>query len=385
MSVNTLYECAYIAFDPYPSFKGSATHISEVYTTLKTQFSNCLLMTLEGTSEIETNHWHPQILEGNYLRRGMEFSRQVKGLLDLQKSLELVQYRDIWGGMAVSANKRIHQIFEVNGFPSIELKERYAILPKSTISKLVDLENNCLRSASKIICPSEVIANHIVKRGITARKIHMISNGTHLPDKVEEVSNLPEKFIVYFGALQPWQGINVAIKAMSYLDDLEDISLVICSSHKEKLSKNLKKFIFNLGLENKIVWLHQLLKPQLQFAIQKSLISVAPLSECERNLVQGCSPLKIFESMACQTAIIASDIPVTREILAHQEDAILIKPDRPAELARGIRMLLDNPNKRKALADMAYKKASHLYSWEVSNKKLAEVYQQLLILEASYN
>jgi len=379
MPENHLYESAYIAFDPYPSFKGSATHITEVYQTMCKQFSNCLLLTLEGTETPEKHHWQPDSLTGNYLQRGLAFSKQVKNLISQESALRVVQYRDIWGGMAVSERPALKGIFEANGFPSIELKERYQILPKSTISKLIQLENICLNTAHEILCPSRVIADHIVGRGIDSRKIHIIANGSHLPDKFDEcTAELPEKYLVYFGALQPWQGLNTAFKAMTYLKDKKDIHLVICSSHKEKLSRPLKKQIAKLGIEGQVIWRYQLTKPQLHSIINKAQISLAPLAECERNLIQGCSPLKIYESMACQTAIIASDIPVTREILTHEENAILIRADRPAELARNIRMLLENPDKRKKIVASAFEKVSSAHSWDSSNEKLADLYQQLL-------
>ncbi|MEL6559431.1 MAG: glycosyltransferase [Bacteroidota bacterium] len=381
MPDNNNFDAAYIAFDPYPSFKGSATHITEVWQTIKNVFGNCLLMTLSGTSPILTDQWQPESPEGNYLTRGMGFSKQVNEKIATIDSLQFVQYRDIWGGLAVSQNKNIYQVFEANGFPSIELKERYAILPKSTVQKIEALESICLYRANEVVCPSKVIAEHIMKRGVPGKKIHVIPNGTHIPTKLENVEGLPEQYVVYFGALQPWQGVSIAIKAMKYLDDLSNLKLVICSSHKEKLSKQLKKLISNADLEDQIVWFHQLPKNQLHYIIQNALISLAPLSECERNLEQGCSPLKIYESMACKTAIIASDIPVAREILTHNENAILIKPDRPAELARNIRMLIEQSDTRKKIAAAAYKKVLLVCSWEVSNQKLGAIYQKQLTAE----
>ena len=381
MSENTGFSAAYIAFDPYPSFKGSATHITEVWQTIKDVFGNCQLMTLSGTSPVYSDQWQPTELQGNYLTRGMNFSNQVKERILSMNSLEFVQFRDIWGGLAVSQNNKIYQVYEANGFPSIELKERYAILPKTTIQKIEMLENICLKNADEIICPSNVIANHIIKRGISGNKIHVIPNGTHIPADLEPVSNLPEKYLVYFGALQPWQGVNTAVKALKYLDDLKDLKLIICSSHREKLSRQLKKLISNADLEDRIIWFYQLKKSQLHFIIQNALISLAPLSECERNLEQGCSPLKIYESMACNTAIIASDIPVTREILTDNESAILVKPDRPGELARNIRMLIEQPDKRKRLAETAFEKVLNDCNWDVSNQKLSAIYQKQLKAE----
>jgi glycosyltransferase involved in cell wall biosynthesis len=54
------------------------------------------------------------------------------------------------------------------------------------------------------------------------------------------------------------------------------------------------------------------------------------------------SPLKLFEYMAAERAIVASDLPSLREVLRHGENAWLVSPDDPAALAAGLRRLLDD-------------------------------------------
>lgn len=375
------YDSAYIAFDPYPSFKGSATHITEVFQTLQKHTDKALLVTLPGTAEPLPDQWQPALPDGNYLQRGISFGKAISDFIDQAQSLRLVHYRDIWSGMSTIGKNHLIRIFEVNGFPSIELKERYSILPNKTIAKIRHLEDACLRSCDRIVCPSAVIADHLLSRGIEAEKIEVIANGAHMPATMEKSDDLPEKYLVYFGALQPWQGINIAVKAFKYLTDLPDLKLVICSSHKEKLARPLKKFIKNSGFEERVVWKYQLGKPELHQVISNALISLAPLTECERNLVQGCSPLKIYESMACQTAILASDIPVVREILTHRSDGFLVRPDRPADLARGIRILVDDPEMRQSLALAAYLKVSTQHTWHESNTRMGKIYDGFMITE----
>ena len=66
--------------------------------------------------------------------------------------------------------------------------------------------------------------------------------------------------------------------------------------------------------------------------------------------MQGCAPLKILESMASGMPVVASDLPAVRELLADGEHGRLVAPDRPGELARAIRVLLDFPERRARLA-----------------------------------
>ena len=77
---------------------------------------------------------------------------------------------------------------------------------------------------------------------------------------------------------------------------------------------------------------------------QHALVSVAPLTDSPRNVIQGCAPLKIVESMASGAAVVASDVPPVRELIRDRHDGWLVHPDRPAELARAMRILLDHPD-----------------------------------------
>ena len=55
------------------------------------------------------------------------------------------------------------------------------------------------------------------------------------------------------------------------------------------------------------------------------------------------SPTKLFEYMASEVPIVASDLPALTEILTHERNALLVQPDDPTALADGIRRLIDDP------------------------------------------
>lgn len=249
-----------------------------------------------------------------------------------------------------------------------------------TIDKIRHLENQCLQKSHIIICPSETIREHLITRNVFRDKIHVISNGGDIPEEYPALSDLPESYIVYFGALQPWQGVDILLKSLQYLADKAELKLVVCSSHKPKFSRRYQKLAKKLGVEDKVIWKHQLHKNDLHQIIQHSICSVVPLTECARNLEQGCSPLKIFESMACKTAIVASDLPVVREILEPDIEAKLFRPDRPAELARCIRFLSDYPEFRVKLITNSFHKFESKYTWQNIDDQLAKFYENLLEL-----
>ena len=374
---NLAFRSVYIAFDSHPSYKGASTHIHYMCQTLSECFGPTLLLTLKGEDkEIRTSTIYQSCFEStepNLLKRARDFSKWVDTQLGLQYNLEIGHFRDVWGGMAVLNHPHIHPIFEVNSFPSIELPIRFSRLTATTLEKLRTLENHCLLHAKQIITPSYTIRNAILKRGIDEQKIEVIPNGAMLLKRVSSPM-LKEKFIVYIGALQPWQGVDVLFRAMKYLRDKKNLRLVVCCSHPENKSKPYKKFAEKLNISDQVIWKYQLSKTELEDIIQHALLSVAPLTECSRNIEQGCSPLKIFESMACGVPVVASDLPVIREIITHNINGILVRPGRPAEIARAIRILLDYPEHRKQLGENARQTIAASYTWPAIQLKLKACY-----------
>jgi glycosyltransferase involved in cell wall biosynthesis len=76
------------------------------------------------------------------------------------------------------------------------------------------------------------------------------------------------------------------------------------------------------------------------------------------------SPLKIFEYMATRKAIISSDIPVLREVLTHEQNAILCPPEDIAAWVDAVTRLYNNPALRDKIANRAYEDFCTHYNWQ---------------------
>jgi glycosyltransferase involved in cell wall biosynthesis len=371
----------YVAFDQHPSYKGASTHIHHMCKVLSECFGPTLLLTVTSDqSPIRTEAIHQLTFdsdEPNLLKRANEFTGWVHDQLNQHYNLLVGHFRDVWGGMAILNHPHITPLYEANGFPSIELPMRYPQLHTDTIQKLIDLENYCLYRAQQIITPSRTIQQHIISRGIASEKIQVLPNGADIPAVAEPHDDLPAKYIVYAGAFQAWQGVDVLLKAMRYLEDKKNLPLVLCSSHTENHIRHFKKFAEKLGIQNQVIWKYQLAKPELQQILQHALVSVAPLIECSRNIEQGCSPLKIFESMACGVPVIASDLPVVREIISANQNGILVRAGRPAELARAIRITIDFPEFRTRLGNNARQTIQNQFTWQSIEHKLHSIYSNI--------
>lgn len=75
------------------------------------------------------------------------------------------------------------------------------------------------------------------------------------------------------------------------------------------------------------------------------------------------SPLKVFEYMAAGRPIVASDLPVLREILEPEVTALLCDPDDPAAWAGALRRLRSEPETARRLGAQAEAAFRQRYTW----------------------
>jgi len=373
---------AYLAFDLYPSSKGAATHITQMAECLFEHCNGGTLVTLgdqrhapqETLGSVTAHRFVHRI--PNFLQRAQAFSGFVTENLAQYPELDIVHFRDIWSGVgALNTHKSYQTVFEINGLPSIELPYHYPGLSTSLLHKIEQLELSSMQRSDTIIVPANVIKQNLISKGIDAQKITVVPNAANpKPELILPKEQLGD-YLIYFGAMQPWQGIDVLLNAFARLKDIPNLRLLICAAGKPRSFKHYQRMARRLKIDQQIIWKHQLSKAELNGYISTARLSVAPLTECSRNLLQGCSPLKIFESMACRTPIISSKLPVVEEILQDGIDAKLIKADRPQELARSIRLLLEYPELGEKMAENAYQLVASKYNWQSSRAILKRVYR----------
>ncbi|MFI7150359.1 glycosyltransferase [Nonomuraea sp. NPDC050022] len=383
---------AYFAFDRFPSSKGSAVHIGQMAAELFDRFGGGLLGVLGGgglpryqrEGDVQIARFDEQI--PNLIDRAEAYSHWVaRHLAPHLETLELVHVRDPWSALPVLGHRH-KVVYEVNGLPSIELPHTWPQAAPATVAKLRRLEAHCLEQADAIVVPSSVIGDAIRKMGINPEKVFLVPNAANPVTPAPSAPSAgaasaasgarppgaPEHYLIYVGALQRWQGVDVLMRAFARLADLTELRLVVCSSVPERRAKPLQRLADRLGVAERIVWRFTLPHDEVAGWLAGAAVSAAPLTACPRNLDQGCAPLKILESMAAGTPVVASDLPAVREILG--EDGRLVAPDRPAELARAIRILLEYPEQARVMAERA---RSRVPSWADSRARLAEVYRRV--------
>ena len=382
---------AYISFDIVPAPKGAATHIEAFARALAAEFGGIELVTVaEGADAgARTERW-PGVFHAEFpalgeslIDRVLCFRRFLAHWLE-GRSFEAIQFRSIFEGLPLLKLANVSRlIFEVNGLPSIELKYRYpeAEDDRELMRKVIAQEQACLDAASLVVTPSGVTKQYLISsRRVPAAKVHVIPNGVDRAIWEGPRAAPSEVFrLLYFGTLSSWQGVELAIRALAQVRASIPASLEIIGTGSNSERDALGSLAAKLGVAEQALILPAMAQPELAERVRASSAVVAPLALNDRNVVQGCCPLKILEGMAAGVPVIATDLPVVRELGCDGEHFLLVKAGSVDQIAEAaLKLAADAP-----LADRIGRQArAHVarnFTWDRAGASLAGAIRHALV------
>lgn len=251
-------------------------------------------------------------------------------------------------------------LFNLAGLDVPLIFEAHQFHKDNGISKL--LKNRHLK---RLVVISDALRQEYQKHyQISDNLIKVVHDAADDPDQMAPISlNSSNQLKVgYVGHLYPGKGMEI-ISQLASLCDWADFHIV--GGFEKDIS-----FWKNKLQENKNVYFHGFLPPSQ--AMQYSQACDVLIAPYKRNVIVGpntdigkwMSPLKIFEYMAIGKPILASNLPVIREVLTHQVDAWLCSPENISEWVAGLTALRDDHTTRLSLSSNARKLFKNQYTWQ---------------------
>ncbi|MDO8555492.1 MAG: glycosyltransferase family 4 protein, partial [bacterium] len=219
--------------------------------------------------------------------------------------------------------------------------------------------------------------------GIEESKIAYWPNGVEikefsLPIDKKEARlklNLPlnEKIILYLGHFFSWKGANVLALASSYFNE-DTVAYFVGGTKKD--AERFKIFILENNLkQTKLISFQP--HETVPYWLKSADVLVLPNTAKEDISKFYTSPMKLFEYMASERPIVASNIPSLAEIL-NASNAILVEPDNPQDLARGVNFVLNNREMAAKLASQAYLDVQK-YTWTERAARIKKLLEKTAI------
>lgn len=183
-------------------------------------------------------------------------------------------------------------------------------------------------------------------------------------------------YVVFFGALAAWQGIDTLLAAVNLPEWPEDLKLVIMGDGIERVK--VEKAV---NQNPKIVYLYRIPYKNVPGVIANSVVGLSPKNNKGGCLNSGQSPLKVYEILACGVPAIVTNFAGQADLIRKYNCGVVISPENPKELTEAIKYLYNNPKQRSKMGKSGYEAIIKEHSWD---KRAAEIDKILLQILNTY-
>lgn len=172
------------------------------------------------------------------------------------------------------------------------------------------------------------------------------------------------KIVLYTGHLFGWKGVDTLLQAAPLLSPETKVYFLGGTDEDIEIFKEKAR---DLGAKNVIIAGR---KSHAEIPLWQRAANVLVLPNTAREEVSRTetSPVKLFEYMASETPIVASDLPAIRNVV-DETMVTFFEPDNPEALAKAIQYVLAHVNDCKIKAKKAYREVQQ-YSWELRGKNI---------------
>ncbi|MCU1682253.1 MAG: glycosyl transferase [Amycolatopsis sp.] len=214
------------------------------------------------------------------------------------------------------------------------------------------------RRANALVVPTQAIADDLTRRLPVSAPVHVIGHGvTELP--TEEPVDVPERYVLAIGTVEPRKGIDVLIRAMGELD----VPLLLAG---QSGWGGLDPASMAADAGARVRVLGRLTDGELAYVLRRASVLAVP------SLAEGFG-LPLLEAMAAGVPVVHSDAPALVEVAGGAGVAVP-RGDAPA-LAAALRDVLAAPARAATLSDLGRIRAAD-FSWHSAARSVWDLHRR---------
>lgn len=231
-----------------------------------------------------------------------------------------------------------------HNIPCTVTAHAYEIFSPHSLRKL---KRVCLRF-NHIIVPSEYNKRYLREEIGIHSDLSVVPATTNV-EKFEPSNGCVSGRLLTVARLVEKKGYEYAIGAVAQLvEQGYDIEYhIVGTGEREEF---LRKRVRERGIEEYVEFLGHVSDERLETELQEAELFVLPCVIAS-NGDRDVAPVALKEAMATETACISTTISAIPELITDGKDGILVEPKNTAALTNSIAELLDNPERRKSLAE----------------------------------
>jgi len=237
------------------------------------------------------------------------------------------------------------------------------------------LEWSTAWTLSAVVAATDDIARHFPRRRTVVVRNYPPLELFPLPKHEEDEkssSKGPYRLIVT-GGLTRIRGIRELVQAAALVGNEYDIRVKLLGRFESKAFEEEIRVLPGFERVEYHEWVPYEEVPRHLVETQIGVVLFHPLP----NHINAM-PNKLFEYMAAELPVIASNFPLWREIVEGNECGITVDPLDPSAIADAIQHLLNHPELRRRMGENGRQAFLERYNWNTEAKTLLELYKRLM-------
>lgn len=293
-------------------------------------------------------------------------------------------FRNGLGGIRAARRLGIPSVYEVRGTHDLSNSSKDADWAATDRGRLFHmLEGAACREADRVLVITRAVRDLMVERGADADKIRVLPNGVDssrfgaLPRDMELARDLGVEgypVIGYVGSMVFYEGLELLVEAAAVLRD-RGVRFKLLLVGDGDVAPRLRTDVVERGLSDVVVFTGRV--PHHDVERYYSLIDVAPFPRTSSPVTEAVSPLKPFEALAMERAVVVSSVAALTEIITDGENGLVFTKDDVTSLVSVLERLVQDEPFRLALAARGREWVVRERDWKVVVGAVDETYREL--------
>lgn len=314
------------------------------------------------------------------------YAKEVEALAIEKKASVIHAAANFPNGLAASLAARrlgIKSVYEVRGLWEITRLSRQEDWDETDQFRfMAKMEAEACNAADAVITITEALKDLMVSRGVDGSKITVAPNCVHtdLFSPLEKDQKLAKELgisnddtvIGYIGSIVNYEGLDDLLEALALLvqDGVTNFKFLLVGDGA--VLNELKQQVVELGLQSYVVITGRV--PHEEVQRYYSLVDITPFPRKPYLVCEAVSPLKPFEAMASQKAVIVSSCAALTEIIQDGENGLVFEKGNIFSLRDVIKRLIADNDLRSALATSGRSWVIRERDWKNSSFIVSKVY-----------
>ena len=288
---------------------------------------------------------------------------------------------------AVAKHFGIPSIYEVRGLWEITRISRQPSFEGSEYFQMMsNLEARSASEANFVFTITHALGDEMRRRSGDIPEMGFLPNGVHSNRFLPKLPNLELKqklgiesdavVLGYIGSLVSYEGLDLLLKSLPSVKKKANNRFKLMIVGDGAFMNQLQTLCDQINLQDDVLFTGRV--PHEEVEEYYSIVDIAPFPRLPLPVTEMVSPLKPFEAMSMEKAVIASNVQALSEIVIHQQTGVLFNKGDLDDLVTNLVKLIDDDVLRNQIGKQAREWVCEHRDWSKISESLSDVYSQIL-------